>query len=39
MMNVPSFNQYLIKGTILVVAVVMDKVYQARTNRNLVRSA
>ncbi|MEU8175313.1 ABC transporter permease [Microbispora hainanensis] len=39
MMNVPSFNQYLIKGTILVVAVVMDKVYQARSNRKLVRNA
>ncbi|XVQ89129.1 ABC transporter permease [Microbispora siamensis] len=39
MMNVPSFNQYLIKGTILVVAVVMDKVYQARSNRKLVQHA
>ncbi|RCG25850.1 ABC transporter permease [Sphaerisporangium album] len=39
MMNVPSFNQYLIKGTILVVAVVMDKVYQARSNRKLVQTA
>jgi ribose/xylose/arabinose/galactoside ABC-type transport system permease subunit len=39
MMNVESFYQYLIKGAILVVAVVMDKVYQARTNRNLARSA
>jgi ribose/xylose/arabinose/galactoside ABC-type transport system permease subunit len=39
LLNVPSFDQYLVKGTILVVAVVMDKVYQARTNRNLVRTA
>lgn len=35
MMNVPSFNQYLIKGTILVLAVVLDKVYQARSSRKL----
>jgi ribose/xylose/arabinose/galactoside ABC-type transport system permease subunit len=37
--NVPSFDQYLVKGSILVLAVVMDKVYQARTTRKLVRSA
>jgi ribose/xylose/arabinose/galactoside ABC-type transport system permease subunit len=35
MMNVPSFNQYLIKGTILVLAVVLDKAYQARSSRKL----
>ncbi|GAA1820171.1 ABC transporter permease [Planosporangium flavigriseum] len=35
MMNVESFYQYLIKGTILVLAVVLDKVYQARSSRKL----
>lgn len=29
-LNVPSFYQYLIKGTILVAAVVSDRVYQAK---------
>jgi ribose/xylose/arabinose/galactoside ABC-type transport system permease subunit len=39
LMNVQSFHQYLVKGAILVAAVVMDKVYQARSSRKLVRSA
>lgn len=39
LLNVPSFNQFLIKGTILVLAVVVDKVYQGRVSRNLMRTA
>ncbi|RSK54683.1 ABC transporter permease [Bacillus canaveralius] len=31
-LNVPSFYQYLIKGTILVAAVIFDQVYQRRVN-------
>jgi ribose/xylose/arabinose/galactoside ABC-type transport system permease subunit len=38
-MNMASFYQYLVKGTILVVAVVLDKLYQSRANRKLSRSA
>ncbi|SDZ42676.1 monosaccharide ABC transporter membrane protein, CUT2 family [Micromonospora pattaloongensis] len=39
MMNVDSFYQYLVKGTILVVAVVLDKAYQARSSRKLVQQS
>jgi ribose/xylose/arabinose/galactoside ABC-type transport system permease subunit len=39
MMNVPSFHQYLVKGTILVLAVVLDKVYQSRAGRRSARTA
>jgi len=39
MMNVPSFHQYLVKGTVLVVAVVLDKVYQSRASRKPARPA
>jgi ribose/xylose/arabinose/galactoside ABC-type transport system permease subunit len=33
MLNVPSFNQYLLKGTILIAAVVADRMLQARAGR------
>ena len=33
LLNVPSFNQYLVKGTLLVAAVVVDRVYQSRATR------
>lgn len=39
LLNVPSFNQYLVKGTILVAAVVADKVYQTRAARLTARTA
>ncbi len=35
LLNVPSFNQFLIKGTLLVLAVVVDKLYQRRGLRAL----
>jgi ribose/xylose/arabinose/galactoside ABC-type transport system permease subunit len=35
LLNVPSFNQFLIKGTLLVAAVVVDKLYQRRGLRGL----
>lgn len=33
LLNVPSFYQYLIKGTILVAAVISDRVYQEKQNQ------
>lgn len=39
LLNVPSFNQYLVKGTILILAVVVDKVYQSRATRYSARAA
>lgn len=30
LLNVPSFNQFLIKGTLLILAVVADKLYQGK---------
>lgn len=37
-LNVPSFYQYLIKGVILVAAVVSDRVYQARQMKKEIMS-
>lgn len=36
LMNMQSFQQYLVKGVILVAAVVLDKIHQRRTSRTLV---
>lgn len=35
LLNVPSFNQFLIKGALLILAVVVDKLYQRRGLRAL----
>ena len=39
MVNVPSYPQYLLKGAILVVAVVIDKLYSQRRTRLEARTA